>query len=135
MSFWSLSCLPGTNISTYPRFFCLNINGMEIFVCGYEKGSGAFFAFLVVNSIDKKDSLILEQKYNIKTINSFYKIAGNDQITLNFDDILALKTFLADENETEVRRAIKGMNLRLMRKGGTIFSKFHCFDLVKDVLK
>jgi hypothetical protein len=37
-SFWSLSCLPSTKRHTHPRFVCLNINVMEAFVIGHQKG-------------------------------------------------------------------------------------------------
>jgi hypothetical protein len=60
-----------------------------------------------------------------------YKRGGPDQFQLiveGLDDALML---LRDK---KVIQAIKTFNLRQMQKGATVFSKFHCIDLARDVL-
>jgi hypothetical protein len=136
MSFWSLSCMPSTNIGTWPRFFCLNVNAMEVFVLGCEKKTKNLFCFLVVSNRFNQSQKTIDKLYkNYKSLEieeSDYRAAGSDQVRLNFTDLQEFKNVLLTENE--VVTSIKEMNLRLMRKGGTIYSPFHCFELAKDVL-
>lgn len=135
MSFWSLSCMPSTNSGTWPRFFCLNVNAMEVFVLGCEKKTKNPFCFLIAtNRFDKNKKTIdgLYRKYrSLEIYESSYRAAGADQTRLHFTDLQELENILLTENE--IVTSIKEMNLRLMRKGGTIYSSSHCFDLVKDV--
>lgn len=135
MSFWSLSCMPSTNSGTWPRFFCLNVNAMEVFVLGCEKKTKTPFCFLVITHRFNKDKKTIDELYrkykNLEFYESSYRAAGADQIRLNFTDLRELENILLTENE--IVKSIKEMNLRLMRKGGTIYSPFHCFDLVKDI--
>jgi len=136
LSFWSLSCLSSTNSGTYPRYFCVNINAMEVFVSGYERKSRNPFAFLVLTSLFSENENTLERLYKTYTTleaeQSDYRAAGTDQIRFYFSDLNELEDLLL--SESEVVKSIKQLNLRLMRKGGTIYSPFHCFDLVKDVI-
>ena len=135
MSFWSLSCMPSTNSGTAPRYFCLNVNAMEVFVLGYWKKTKEPFCFFVSsNRFYKSEEVIdtLFEKYeSLEISESNYRTAGADQIQLHFCDLHECKNLLLTEND--IVASIKEMNLRLMRKGGTIFSKFHCFDLSNDV--
>lgn len=140
LSFWSLSCMPSTNIGTYPRYFCLNINAMEVFVMGYSKKEKFHFCFINTTRkfLDDKDdieeeSLKFYKKYTALSICEIdYRAAGSDQICFSFHDVEEFERFL--EQEIKVISSIKEMNLRLMRKGGTIYSPYHCFDLVHDVI-
>ncbi|TDB57117.1 GIY-YIG nuclease family protein [Arundinibacter roseus] len=135
MSFWSLSCFPSTNSGTWPRYFCLNINSMEVFVLGYEKKTKIPYCFMIISNRFNKDKnkiSKLNKKYKSIIIEkSDYRAAGADQIRLHCTDLQDLKTLILSENE--IISSIKEMNLRLMRKGGTIYSPFHCFDLANDV--
>ncbi len=135
MSFWSLSCMPSTNSGTWPRFFCVNINAMEVFVLGCEKKTKIPFCFLVLSNKFNQSLMTIDElckKYkSLEIEESDYRAAGADQIRLQFTDLQEFKNLLL--TESEIITAIKEMNLRLMRKGGTIYSPFHCFDLVKDI--
>lgn len=141
LSFWSLSCLPATNIGSFPRYFCVNINSMEVFVVGYDKKQASHFCFINItkrflHNVDDIELLYenLETKYDgleIAEIN--YRAAGNDQICFHFQNLNEFENLIT--NEPEIIDSIKEMNLRLMRKGGTIYSPFHCFELVKDILE
>ena len=138
LSFWSLSCLPATNKSTWPRYFCLNINAMEILVLGFEKRTGKPFLFVNLSDyfkrVSKKDVSSLKSKYNCSEFKpASYRAAAGSSYTVHFrnaeDFIRMLK------NEPVMVRSMKELNLRLMRKGGTIYSPYHCFDLVNEVMK
>ncbi len=136
LSFWALSCMSSTNINTYPRYFCMNVNAMEVFVLGYERKTKKVFTFIILTSLffDNDDELNrLRGKYKtLEAEQSEYRAAGADQVRFHFSDLNELEDMLL--NEPKIVNSIKELNLRLMRKGGTIYSPFHCFDLAKDVL-
>ena len=136
LSFWSLSCMPSTNGGTYPRYFCMNVNAMEVYVLGYERKTTKSFAFIVLTTLffDNNDELNrLCKKYKtLEAERSDYRAGGADQIRFHFSDLNDLEDILL--TEPKIVNSIKELNLRLMRKGGTIYSPFHCFDLVKNVL-
>ena len=135
LSFWSLSCLPSTNKNTYPRYFCLNINAMEVFVSGYNKNNNEPFCFINIsrNSLNEVDLEEFTEKYkSLKIYEINYRAAGTDQICFHFSDFNDLKNAL--QLETKIIKSIKKLNLGLMRKGGTIYAPYHCFNLVNDVL-
>jgi hypothetical protein len=136
LSFWSLSCMPSTNSGTYPRYFCMNVNAMEVFVVGYERKTKQPFAFFVLTNAfsdddDELDRLYLKYK-TLEAAPSNYRAAGADQVLFHFADLNELEDILL--TEPEIVRSIKELNLRLMRKGGTIYAMYHCFNLAKDVL-
>jgi hypothetical protein len=138
MSFWEVSCLPSTNASHHPRYFALNIHQMEVFVVGYKPNTEDFWAFINTSKEkflldDKKiEDVLLKHQYSEigYTDEVHYKSAGYDQIKFDFTSVKDLQQFLT---EPRFITSAKLFNLRLMRKGGTIYSKFHCFDLIDDV--
>jgi hypothetical protein len=138
MSFWEVSCLPNTNASHHPRYFAVNINQMEVFVAGYKPHSENFWAFVNTSkesflSRDTIENIPLNHEYSKIGYNgkSDYRAAGYDQIQIDFTSIKDMLSFLT---EPRFIASARSFNLRLMRKGGTIYSKFHCFDLIDDVL-
>lgn len=138
-TFWSLSCLPATNQHTFPRYFGLSINMMEVFVVGYNKKTKEPFCFLNTSQrfFDNDDEGIyfdsLFEKYpTLEYEESTYRAAGADQIQFHFQNFQECEQFLLSENN--MIDSIKELNLRLMLKGSTNYAPFHCFDLVKDVL-
>ena len=140
LSFWALSCMPSTNIRTYPRCFCININAMEVFVLGYAKKKKNHFCFIItttkfldgVADVEKVGEKLCEKYKELALYESNYRAAGGDQICFDFQNLEEFEKFFDSENK--IIDSIKEMNLRLMRKGGTIYSPYHCFDLAKDVL-
>jgi hypothetical protein len=137
LSFWSLTALPSTNKSTWPRYFCLNINGMEVFVAGVKKDSNKPFAFIIVSGyfLEEKENIkILKSKYSsIEIEESNYRAAGQDQYLIHLKNYEEVQRILS--LESSIVQSAKELNLRLMRKGGTIYSPYHCFDLAKDILE
>jgi len=49
--FWSLSCLPSTNTNWFRRYFCVNVNFMEVFVAGFDVEYNRPFAFFVLSTL------------------------------------------------------------------------------------
>ncbi|MPR36121.1 GIY-YIG nuclease family protein [Salmonirosea aquatica] len=136
LSFWSLSCLPSTNANTFPRYISLNINAMEALVMGYEKKTKTEFCFVVLSRRlfnRKTDLKNLHRKYStMRIFESKYRAGGSDQVRFEFSNLIEFESFLT--TNSLIINSIKNFNLRLMRKGGTIYSPFHCFDLVRDIL-
>jgi hypothetical protein len=134
--FWSLSCLPGTNKNSFPRYFCMNVNFMEVFVAGYDAELNEPFAFFVLSTLfmqtPKDINRILTRYPDIDFVEGNYKAGGVDQVSMYFSDLKEVEDILL--TEPIVVKSIKKLNLGLMRKVPTIFSKYHCFDLVKNVV-
>lgn len=139
MSFWELSCLPNTNKSHHPRYFALNINFMEVFVAGFAVKDNAFWAF--INSSEKAfrgneewEAILLSQDYRTLTYDNSrqYKAAGHDQVMFHIESLDELEKFITEDR---LIRSAKEFNLRLMKKGATIYSRYHCFDLVDAILE
>lgn len=136
LSFWSLSCLPSTNKMTYPRYFCLNVNAMEVFVSGYIKTTNKPFCFINISSRLFSETELNEIAEKYKSLNIYetnYRAAGAEQFCFELSDFKEFENMLL--SEPKVIKSIKELNLRLMRKGGTIYSPYHCFNLINDVLK
>ena len=136
-SFWSLSCLPSTNAASFPRYAVMNINAMETFVIGYEKPvKDSFFCFINISkSVFNKYYPRQKNfyfKYPFASIReSGYKTAGADQLQIQVRSPTQAARILKNRAILEGARL---MNLRLMRKGASLQSKHHCFDLSDQVL-
>lgn len=133
-SFWSLSCMPSTNASTWPRMAVVNLGMMEAFVlCFNKKDSSDNLAFVTVAAENLLQQLEKKNKYlDVDDAdNRGYRDAGQDQVTLltSFDGMRAL---LADP---DVQDAARLLALRVMRKGATIYAKHHCQQLADLVFK
>ena len=134
--FWSLSCLPTTGGSSFRRYFCMNVNFMEVFVAGFDRELNEPFAFFVLSTLfmrtPKDINRILTRFPEIDFVERNYKAAGVDQVSIFFSNLKQVEDILL--TEPIIVKSIRELNLRLMRKGSTIFSNYNCFDLVNDVL-
>jgi hypothetical protein len=122
--FWSLSCLSGTNKNNFPRYFCVNVNFMEVFVVGVDAELNEPFAFFVLSTLfmqtPKDINRILTRYPDIYFDERNYKTGGVDQVNMSFSNLKEVEDILL--TEPIVVKSIKELNLRLMRKGPTIFS-------------
>jgi hypothetical protein len=131
-TFWSLSCLPATNKSTWPRFSCCSINTMETFVIGHLKQDSLIpWAFIIVAdtvfSEKFPDDDFFYKKYPGTEITlSNYKAAGPDQILISMTGFEQIEAVIQDD---DVLLAASVLNLDVMRKGATVQWRGHCFDL------
>jgi|ERR1044072_1033063 hypothetical protein len=109
---------------------------MEVFVSGVERKTGIPFGFLNLSRgfLDDRATVkrLVKNYQTIQDEEMGYRAAGTDQVNLEFRDLDELEHML--KTEPKVLHSIRDMNLRLMRKGGTTYSPYHCFDLAKDVL-
>ncbi len=136
LSFWSVSCLPGTNRSHHPRWAAVSIGEMETFVLGWLPGSREPWAFMNVSlaSLRQETRRSLERAgVSCERRQRGYRAAAGDDLRLS----TGASTFVAMTDalrDPTVVRAARMMNLRLMRKRPNWYAKFHCFDLADRVL-
>lgn len=137
-SFWSLTCLTKVNNST--TFCRVNVFWQETlniseYSYAYE---GKKLRDLIV-SVFMCRSIILERSSTDELKHLFpsleftdivYKTGGQDQINA----VLSIQEFEEFLYHPPVSDAIKAFNIRLMRKGGCVFSRYHCFAFADDVL-
>lgn len=135
-SFWSLTCLPSTNKNTWPRIAGVNINFMETFVLGHNSGNhNTHWGFVnIAKTVIEQHYLSIrafQKKYPFVDIRErMYRAGGNDQITVQVPELANMSELLSDN---AVISAAGLLNLRLMRKGGTIYAKYHCPQLADAV--
>ncbi|WP_278912543.1 GIY-YIG nuclease family protein [Deinococcus wulumuqiensis] len=129
LSFWAVSCLPEYRMQEGRLLFRVNLNMQEVFtVIAYQGGLSASFhlaqspfeAAFGSNWPEKLSELGWEFDDHA------YAPAGHDQFNLHADGFgnIAKLMLLAPFAD-----AMRLVNLRLMRKGPTYYSKFHGLDL------
>jgi hypothetical protein len=136
-SFWSVSCMPSTNAAYFPRLAAVNMNIMETFVVYHPKHKPDN----VLSFVNLSKARLLEQ-YPSKGAfyrqypgtqwrKSDYRAAGEDQMQVQLGNLSSAIRVLAD---AAVQSAAGLLNLRLMRKGGNIYARHHCFELVDQLI-
>ncbi|MBP1466261.1 hypothetical protein EYB53_011145 [Candidatus Chloroploca sp. M-50] len=136
-AYWSISCLPSTNISTSPRLACFNINVMEMFVVGYFKEDPRLlWAFLNVSMEGFAEMYAQPEQFEAAHPEasfepSNYEAAGHDQLRLRVDGLDQLERLIADPG---VQYAARLLNLHLMRKRTNLYARYHCYDLADLLL-
>ncbi len=140
-AFWCASCLPQTK--GHPRLAVIDVNRMEVLVASrhYELPEQS----LVYLNVSKAELV-----RGFGTIGAFqlafpsvwtemgdYVAAGQDQICLAIDSVTD-RPFAAMTRVLRhpvVRRAACTLATRLMRKGGTLYARSHCPQLVEAALE
>ncbi len=136
-SFWSVSCLPTTNINTWPRLLCVSAAVMELLVLGNHKGTPSTMWGLMTVASDvlmdtfKTDKSLMKIFPSIELIKRQYRDAGQHQISLFAPDEQSITDIL---KHTVVQQAAASLVLRVMRKQATIYSRFHCKHLANNAM-
>lgn len=135
-AYWSLSCLPSTNAGVAPRLACINIRDMETFVLGYQPSNPEqLWGYINFSGKQFREQaspfLFGFRNRAMWPRRSNYKSPGIDPLTIDFGSSRNCERLLADE---AVCCAARALNLHLMRKGRTLFSRYHCFQLADDVI-
>lgn len=136
-SFWSLSCMPATNATTWPRLVSINLGVMEVFVLGHFKGKpNNLWGFVNLSSdvlpVDLSTAKKIEKAFpSIEVVNRNYRDAGQHQFSLHAGDQESLTKLMANP---DIKRAAATLALRVMRKRPTIYGKFHCKQLANTLL-
>lgn len=128
--FWSLTAAPGTCQNS--RLCCLNVNWMEVLVCGRLH----FWDFVNVSYSELKRQFgslaVFNKTYPIEYTKNHYVAAGGDDVRLYVENNFDL--FCKLIRDPKVQAAARLLTLRLMRKGQTAYSKYHCPAFVDDIL-
>jgi predicted GIY-YIG superfamily endonuclease len=139
-SFWSLSCLPSTGKKT---LFRVNIFWQETFVFYEEEYEDKEIGEIVMDYTvliwlskkifeEKFSTIEMQQKFQtLEFIDVIHFSGGQDQLCAR----LYYVEFFKFLDIPEINLAIKDFNLRLMRKGGCMWNRNHCFDLADEALR
>ena len=106
---------------------------MECFVVMREKEDDNFHRAILTVSFDELERLYPDDDEYFKNHPGIwceevgYQAAGADQLTIHAFTLPVIEELLADHR---IRHAAAALNIRLMRKGPTVYSKFYCIDLV-----
>jgi hypothetical protein len=137
LSFWSVSCLPVTNRSTWPRFAAVNAGVMETLVLGWNLSGDGTWGFVNVSRerLEREYGSLAKLRRTWRNIEfnetRRYRSAGADQVTLHAPSIEDLSALLAI---AAVCDAAGTLMLRVMRTRPTIYSKYHCPALADAIL-
>ena len=130
--------MPSTNAAHSPRLAAVNMNIMETFVVYHPKHRPDN----VLSFVNLSKARLLEQypsegkfyrQYPGTQWRQYrnYRAAGEDHMQVQLGNLSSAMRVLADP---AIRSAAGLLNLRLMRKGGNIYARFHCFDLADQLL-
>lgn len=139
-SFWSVSCLPSTGDKP---LFRLNIFWQETFVVFQDEYineqtnqieiENLVLIWLSKSKLQKHftvDSLTLKFK-SLEFVDRVWETGGQDQQCI----LISAFEFFEFFNTIEIKDAIKEFNLRLMRKGGCNWNRYHCFALADEAVR
>jgi hypothetical protein len=135
LSFWGCSCLPGFSHSGVTIYSRINIYWQEVFTA-FEIGEKIMFSFHLARSpiekaFGKSFSPLLRKIPLIEITENFYEPGGYDQINIVIQGSESTEIFL---QQSEIITAIRLFNIRLMKKGACVYSRYHCFDLADRLL-
>jgi hypothetical protein len=135
-SFWSVSCLPSTGGSAWPRLVCVNAGVMELFVVGTTRDRASTWGYVNV-ALDVLDAVhggrraLRRRHRRVEIEASSYRDAGAHQAQLRFAAEEDAAHLLFDP---QVHRAAGALALRVMRRRATIYGKYHCKPLADRAL-
>lgn len=136
IAFWGCSCLPGNSNSKILIYSRININWQEVLTLLTDKGMLVASFHLALSPLEKAygDSLgaLFKTFPSLTYTEHFYDPGGPDQIHLEIDGKESAMALLEDSN---VIRAIRLFNIRLMKKGPCTFGRYHCMDLADQLLQ
>jgi hypothetical protein len=135
ISFWGCSCLPSFSNRENVVYSRININWQEVLTVFTDNGVLRSSFHLALSPLEQAfgDSLdfLSENFPSLTYTDHFYDPGGHDQIHLECEG--AESTLQLLEN-TDVIRAIRLFNMRLMKKGPCTYSRYHCMDLAERLL-
>lgn len=131
-AFWGISCLPSygsPNVTVYSR---ITMFWQEVFTVEAVNGTINFIWHLARSPFDDKLLKCALATYpTLKTRRRGYKSGGSDQFRITVSSVEEALQILDD---VKILKAIRLFNMRLCRKGHCNNSRYHCFDLVDELL-
>jgi len=135
LSFWGCSCLPSYSQPKVTIYSRINVYWQEVFTALDYEGELEFSFHLALSPLEEAfgESLsLLQEKFPLlETTENFYEPGGQDQINLIVQGADSAKTFM---QQREIISAMRLFNLRLMKKGACIYSRYHCMDLADRLI-
>ncbi len=130
LSFWSCSCLPSYPDPSAKIYSRINVNWQEVFTV-FEYENQLNFSFHVARSplertFGESLSELSGQYPDLDITDHFYEPGGPDQVNLVVRGSVAVREIM---QLTAIVHAARLFNLRLMKKGPCIYSRYHCMDL------
>lgn len=130
LSFWAVSCLPAFGVSGVTVYFRVNVNWQEVFTVARCDDSLDFSWHVAVSPLQRAFRETLQQLTDehpgVEITQQCYTPGGQDQINLILHSPVGAVNLLEDDR---IVAAMRLFNLRLMRKGPCVYSRYHCFSL------
>ena len=124
------SSQPGINV--YSR---ININWQEVFTICDAQGVFISSFHLALSPLEQAYgqslNIMFEKHPLLTSTEHFYEPGGQDQLHIEIEGAENALTLLQDTN---IVRAIRLFNFRLMKKGSCAYSRYHCMDLADKLL-
>lgn len=138
-SFWSVSCLPAPRTAAGGRLLCVSAGVIElltVFDTFDEVGRATVSGFVnvagdVLEAEQSRRHELAGQVVEIDFRPAPYRFAGQDVVGIDFEGECMGAEALADP---VIQRAAGALMMRVMRKRGTIYTKFHCRQLAEAAL-
>jgi len=134
ISFWGCSCYPRYYKSDVKLFGRVNIRWQEVFTVHYDKETQTYGYSFHTTKLDLPEKIIkkLEKRFStLEITDHIYPSGGADQCNpfcSSLEDAFGLL------HDATFVHAIKNFNLRNMRKGPEMYSRYHCVDLAEFAL-
>lgn len=136
LSFWAVSCLPNTGAPEGSTLlFRVNLNMQEVFSL-FTTEAGLWGSFHLAASPYQAelgpDWMTQLNEMAWEASDHTYAPGGQDQFNLYGEGFQGLVDLLMDRTHS---RAMRLLNLRLMRKGATYYGRYHSLDLVDAAIQ
>jgi hypothetical protein len=130
VSFWAVSCLPSFRDLNGAVLARVNIYQQEVMNVWTDQDGMKVHINLARTALTERYGQSLRSFFRtyplVRDDDCLYKPGGHDQVRLAVAGVDRAAALLTDE---AVLKGIRTFNLRLMRKGTTLFGRFHCFNL------
>lgn len=135
ISYWALSCLPSYSEPATVVWNRVNINWQEVLTVFDNDGklfvSVHCAATPLQNSFGQGFCDLTNQYPTVQITEHRYEPGGQDQINLVVESLIEAKKLIQD---ARVLKAVRSFNLKLMRKGGCAYGRYHCLDLADKLI-
>jgi hypothetical protein len=122
-----------SNVRIYSR---VNVGWQEVFTA-YEYENVLYISLHLARSLleaafGKSLSLLLEKYPALEVTDHYYEPGGQDQVNLEIRSASIASKIIRLK---EVVSAARLFNLRLMKKGACVYSRYHCLDLADRLIR
>lgn len=135
ISYWAVSCLPRHSNRSVRVWSRVNLNWQEVLTVWDEGQTHFVSVHCAAEPLRKwfgpRFRGLTGEYPRIEIAEHRYQPGGQDQINLVVEGLAKAGRLILD---TRVLAAIRAFNLRLMKKGGCAYSRYHCMNLADKLL-